>query len=87
MKILRVIGFFLILAGIAMIGTREFSFRKKEKILDTNTVDISKKETKTIVWPWFAGIVAVSGGIVLVLLTGKKANKSSRIHSVHFLTL
>jgi hypothetical protein len=84
MKILKVVGFFLIVAGIVMIGTRTFSFKTKEKVLDTNTVDISIKETKTITWPWFAGIFAVAGGISIVLISGKKENKSSTRNSVHF---
>lgn len=72
MKSLRIIGICLILLGIAMIATGGFRFKQREKIIDTNTVDITIKKEKTITWPWFAGGIAVIGGIALLLIGNNK---------------
>jgi uncharacterized membrane protein len=75
MKALKIIGALLIVLGIIMIITGSFSYKKKEKVLDTNVVDLSVKETKTVTWPWFAGGIAVVGGIILVIL-GSNRNRA-----------
>jgi uncharacterized membrane protein YidH (DUF202 family) len=82
MKVLRAIGIFLIVAGIVMIATGGFSFKQKKKLVDTNAVDISLKENKTVTWPWFAGGIAVVGGIAILLVTARKGNNSPGKNSV-----
>jgi hypothetical protein len=68
MKALKITGAILIIAGIIVIITGSFSYKKKEKVLDTNVVDLSVNETKTVRWPWYAGGIAVGGGIELVIM-------------------
>ena len=74
MKALRVIGFVLIIIGIIMMVTGGISFRQKKKLIDTNAVDISTKETKTISWPRVTGAIVLVGGVVILLMTGNKGN-------------
>ena len=65
-----------------MMATGGFSFKKKKKLIDSNTVDISIKETKTVTWPWFAGGIAIVGGIVVLLLVNSKKNSAAAQSSV-----
>ena len=74
MKGLQIIGVCLIVLGVAMIATGGFSFKQREKIIDTNTVDLTIKKEKTVTWPWFAGGIAVIGGIGLILVGSNKRN-------------
>jgi drug/metabolite transporter (DMT)-like permease len=68
MKASAILGIALMLFGVAMIVTGGFSFQQKKKVLDTGTVDISTKETKTITWPPVVGGFVIAGGIVLLLV-------------------
>lgn len=69
---MRIIGIILIVIGIAMTVSGSFSFQHKKKILDTNTIDISKNETKTVAWPRVAGIIVIVGGVAMVVLSGRR---------------
>jgi uncharacterized membrane protein YidH (DUF202 family) len=72
MKLYKIIGIILILVGIAMAVTGGFSFKQKKKILNTDTVDISTKQTKTVSWSPIVGSIVVLGGIAVLLLGGNK---------------
>jgi uncharacterized membrane protein YidH (DUF202 family) len=72
MKPLRIIGVFLITLGIVMIVTGGFRFKQREKVIDTNTIDLTIKKEKAVTWPWFAGGIAVIGGIALLLIGSNK---------------
>ncbi len=75
MSIFKIIGIILIIAGIAMLATGSFHFKEKKKVVDTNVVDISTKETKIVTWPRIAGVVVALGGVVHLLL-GEKSKTS-----------
>ena len=66
MKLLYIIGILLIVLGIVMMATGGFRFKQREKIIDTSKIDITIKKEKTVTWPWFAGGIAVFGGIALL---------------------
>lgn len=80
MKALKIIGMILIVIGIIMIITGSFSYKQKEKIVDTNVVDLSVNETKTVAWPRFAGAIVIAAGVFL-LVTRNKKNNNSRGHA------
>jgi len=44
MRVFKIIGIILIVAGIAMLVTGSFHFKEKKKVLDTDVVDISTKD-------------------------------------------
>lgn len=69
---LKVLGIGLILFGIAMMVSGEFTFKEKKKVVDTDVIDISTEQTKTITWAPVAGGIAVVGGIIVLLLERKK---------------
>jgi hypothetical protein len=72
MKGLKITGVALILLGIAMFAIGGFSYKQKQKVLDTNVIDITTKETKTVSWPPIVGSIVVLGGIVILLISGNR---------------
>jgi uncharacterized membrane protein YidH (DUF202 family) len=71
---MKVLGIILITAGLLMLLLRQIQYTKKEKVVDVGPVEITKKEPKTITWPYYAGAIAIGAGIV-VLLVGTKRIK------------
>lgn len=69
----KLTGIILIVLGILMIVYGGFSYKQKKKILDTDVVDITAKETKTISWPPIVGGIIVLGGIVVFIIGGKRS--------------
>jgi hypothetical protein len=49
-----------------MIISGGISFTQKKKIIDTNIIDTSAKEKKTIMWPGVTGAVVLVGGIIIL---------------------
>jgi drug/metabolite transporter (DMT)-like permease len=68
MRVFKIIGIILVIAGIAMLATGSFHFKERKKVLDTDVIDISRTETKIVTWPRIAGVVVIVGGIALLLL-------------------
>lgn len=69
---MKPIGILLIVAGILMLVFGNVSFTKEKKVVDIGPVEINKKEKKTIAWPNYAGIIAIVGGVVVLLADSKK---------------
>jgi hypothetical protein len=69
---MKIIGFILIVVGLVMLLLRGIEYTKKEKVLDAGPVEITKKEPKTITWPYYAGGIAIVAGILLILIDTRK---------------
>ncbi len=70
---MKTIGIILIVAGIAMLIFRGFSYTKKEKVVDLGPLEINKSEKKNVGWPLYAGGIAVLAGAVILVADRKKA--------------
>ena len=68
---MKVFGIVLILAGIAMLLFRGFSFTQEKKVVDLGPVEINKKEKKQVNWPLDAGAIVPVAGVV-VTFSAKK---------------
>jgi len=69
---MKIIGFILIVIGLVMLLLRGIEYTKKEKVIDAGPVEITKKEPRTITWPYYAGGIAIVAGILLVLVDSRK---------------
>lgn len=69
---MRAAGIILVIAGILMFLFRGIHVQTKKKVLDAGPIEISRKENKQLNWPGYAGAVAVAGGLVLLLVSGRK---------------
>lgn len=76
---MRIIGILLLALGIIMSFSNGFNFKTKKEIVDTGTIEINKTQTKTVTWPWFAGGIAVVGGIALLIAGNRKDERRRRL--------
>lgn len=70
---MKIVGIILVAAGILMLVFGNVSFTTEKKVVDIGPLEINKKEKKTIGWPNYAGIIAVVGGVA-VLIAGNRKN-------------
>lgn len=68
---MKVTGIVLILAGIAMLLFKGFSYTQQKKVVDLGPVEISKTEKKQVNWPLYAGVLVTVAGVV-VTVSAKK---------------
>jgi uncharacterized membrane protein len=73
MKGISVVGVILIVLGVAALAYQGFSYTTEKKAVDMGPIQIDKKEHHTVPLPPVLGGVAIVGGIVLVVLGGKKS--------------
>ena len=69
---MKILGIIIITIGIAMLILNGIDYTKKEKVLDVGSVEITKKERKTLTWPYYSGAIAIIAGILFVLAGSKK---------------
>ena len=69
---MRIVGIILIVIGILMFVFHGVNFQTEKKVVDAGNMQINKKETNRVNWPYYAGGVVVIVGIVLVVVDGKK---------------
>jgi len=50
-----------------------FTYTKKEKIVDTGSLQITAKRHKTVNWPPYLGGIVLVGGIIIIAI-GKKSS-------------
>jgi len=73
MKGISVVGVILIVLGVAALAYQGFSYTTEKKAVDLGPIQIDKKEHHTVPLPPVLGGVAIVGGIVLLVLGGKKS--------------
>ncbi|WP_296700826.1 hypothetical protein [Algoriphagus sp.] len=69
---MKIFGFVLIIAGIFMLFSNNFSFTTKENVVDAGPIQISANKKREITWPSYAGGVVIAAGVVLVAISKKK---------------
>ncbi|MFT3824193.1 MAG: hypothetical protein QM731_09745 [Chitinophagaceae bacterium] len=69
---MKVFGIILIVAGILMLVFRSFNFTREKKVVDLGSVEINKKEHKTVSWPMYAGGIAIAAGAIMIVMDRKK---------------
>ena len=69
---MKILGIVLVTAGLLMLFLRQIQYTKREKVVDVGPVEITKKEPKTITWPYYAGSLAIGAGLVVLLLGTKR---------------
>ena len=72
MRILMVFGIILILLGIVSLATSGFSFKSREKVLDVGPIEATAEKERRVNIPPVLGVVALVGGIAMVIAGGKK---------------
>ena len=63
----KTIGVILIVLGLVALAYQGISYTTREKVIDIGPIEASKETKKTIPLPPVLGIVAIAGGVVLLL--------------------
>jgi hypothetical protein len=61
-------GIGLIVAGAAMLGYGEFSYKTQEKVIEVGPITATAEKTKTVALPPVLGWALVGGGTLVLLL-------------------
>jgi drug/metabolite transporter (DMT)-like permease len=73
MKPGTIIGIILIVIGVVGFALGGFSFTKKEKVLDVGPIEATADDKKTVPIPPLLAGLALAGGVVLVVVSARKA--------------
>jgi uncharacterized membrane protein YidH (DUF202 family) len=68
----KLIGVVLIVLGVAALALGGIRYTKREKVLDLGPIQATTERRETIPLSPIAGIAAVAGGIVLVVVGSRK---------------
>jgi len=72
MKPLSMIGIVLIVLGLAALAYQGFTYTTREKVLDLGPLQATAERQKTVSLPPVFGIVAVVGGVALLIAGSRK---------------
>lgn len=70
---MKTLGIILVIAGILMFVFPKLTFTKEEKVADVGPIEINKNEKRTVDWSVYAAGVTVVAGVVILLVSKKKA--------------
>jgi hypothetical protein len=72
MKPKIIIAIILIALGIAAFAYQGITYTTREKVVDLGPIQVTAEKTKTIPLPPIIGVIALVGGIVLLVVGSKK---------------
>lgn len=72
MKTTTLFAIILIALGIVAFGYQGFTYTTREKVVDIGPLKVTAEKTRTLPLPPIVGAVALVGGIVLLVMGGKK---------------
>jgi hypothetical protein len=72
MKTTMIAGIILVVIGVISLGYQGISYTTRSKGVDVGPVHVDREEHKTIPLPPILGGFALAGGIVLILVGGKR---------------
>jgi hypothetical protein len=67
-----IIAIVLIALGVAALAYQGITYTTKENVVDLGPIHVTAEKTKTIPLPPILGVVALVGGIVLLVIGSKK---------------
>lgn len=72
MKPATLIGILLIVLGIVALAFGGFTFTKREKVADIGPIEATKESKERIPLSPILGVLALGGGVVLVVMGARK---------------
>jgi hypothetical protein len=73
MKTTTVFAIILIVVGVLALAYQGFTYTTREKVVDIGPVHVTAEKTKTLPLPPILGVIAVVGGLALLIVGRKKA--------------
>jgi hypothetical protein len=72
MKPVSIVGIALIVGGLLALAYQGITYRSREPILDIGSIHATVDRDKTIALPPLLGILAVAGGVALLLAGARR---------------
>jgi uncharacterized membrane protein len=72
MKTFTLLGIVLIVLGLAALAYQGFTYTTRETVIDIGPIKATADREKTVPLPPILGIVAVAGGIALMIAGARK---------------
>jgi uncharacterized membrane protein len=72
-KPLTIVGIVLIALGVVALVYQGFSYTTKEKVLDLGPLKAEVEHQKTVAVPPILGVLAIAGGVVLVIVGARRS--------------
>ena len=69
---MKIVGIILIVVGAIALAYGGITYTSREKVLDIGPIEATAERERTIPLPPVLGAVAVAGGIVLLVVGGRK---------------
>ncbi len=73
MKTPSIVGILLIILGIVAFAYQGFTYTTTEKAIDLGPIQVTAEKTHTFPLPPIVGGIALVGGILLLVASGKRA--------------
>jgi hypothetical protein len=73
MKPKIIIAIILIALGIAAFAYQGITYTTREKVVDIGPIQVTSEKTKTLPLPPIVGVIALVGGIVLLVMGTRKS--------------
>jgi hypothetical protein len=67
-----IIAIILIVLGIVSFAYQGINYTTREKVVDIGPIQVTSEKTKTLPLPPIIGVIALAGGIVLLVMGVKK---------------
>jgi hypothetical protein len=74
MKTTAVLGIILAIIGVISLAYQGFTYTTQKKAVDLGPIEITKNERHTVPLPPIIGVVALVGGIVLIVAGNKSTS-------------
>jgi uncharacterized membrane protein len=74
MKTITLLGIALIVLGLAALAYQGFTYTTRETVIDIGPIKATADREKTIPLPPILGIVAVAGGVALMIAGSRKGS-------------
>jgi len=72
MKPAMIVGILLIILGVVALAYQGINYTTKDKVVDLGPLKVEAKREKTIPLPPVLGVVALVGGVVLLIVSARK---------------
>jgi drug/metabolite transporter (DMT)-like permease len=69
----KIFGVVLIVIGLFGLAWGGFTYTTREKVVDIGPIHATRDETHTVPLPPIAGALALIGGVLLLVLSGRKS--------------
>jgi len=73
MKSMALAGIVMIVLGLAALAYQGFTYTTEETIIDIGPIEATAERDRTVPLPPILGIVAVAGGVALLVAGSRKA--------------